>query len=63
MARRSMRLADRLQRGDGEEGFRLLAELLPGWLARMVALARRRRRGRLAGGKPGDAPAGGPARP
>ncbi len=32
-------LADRLQRGDGEEGFRLLAELLPGWLARMVALA------------------------
>ena len=32
-------LADRLQRGDGEEVFRLLAELLPGWLARMVALA------------------------
>ncbi len=32
-------LADRLQRGEGEEGFRLLAELLPGWLARMVALA------------------------
>jgi len=32
-------LADRLQRADGEEAFRLLAELLPGWLARMVALA------------------------
>jgi len=32
-------LADRLQRGEGEEGFRLVAELLPGWLARMVALA------------------------
>ncbi len=32
-------LADRLQRGEGEEAFRLVAELLPGWLARMVALA------------------------
>jgi DNA polymerase III subunit delta' len=31
--------AERLQRGEGEDGFRLLAELLPGWLARMVALA------------------------
>ena len=31
--------ADRLQRGDGEESFGLLAELLPGWLARMVAVA------------------------
>jgi DNA polymerase-3 subunit delta' len=29
--------ADRLQRADGENAFRLLAELLPGWLARMVA--------------------------
>jgi DNA polymerase III subunit delta' len=41
-------LADRLQRGEGEEGFRLLAELLPGWLARMVALA--------AGGAPAGLP-------
>jgi len=31
--------AEGLQRGEGEEAFRLLAELLPGWLARMVALA------------------------
>jgi DNA polymerase III subunit delta' len=31
--------AERLQRGEGEDGFRLLAELLPGWLARMVRLA------------------------
>jgi DNA polymerase-3 subunit delta' len=31
--------ADRVQRGEGEDAFRLLAELLPGWLARMVALA------------------------
>jgi DNA polymerase III subunit delta' len=30
--------ADRVSRGEGE-GFALLAELLPGWLARMVALA------------------------
>jgi DNA polymerase III subunit delta' len=30
--------ADGVQRGEGEEAFRLLAELLPGWLARMVAL-------------------------
>jgi DNA polymerase III subunit delta' len=29
--------ADQLARGDGEDGFRLLAELLPGWVARMVA--------------------------
>ena len=32
-------LADRLARSDGEEAFRLTAELLPGWLARMVAVA------------------------
>jgi DNA polymerase-3 subunit delta' len=32
-------LADRVQRGDGEETFRLMTELLPGWVARMVALA------------------------
>jgi DNA polymerase-3 subunit delta' len=32
-------LADRVQRGDGEAAFRLLTELLPGWVARMVALA------------------------
>lgn len=32
-------LADRLARGDGEAAFRLTAELLPGWIARMVALA------------------------
>ncbi len=31
--------ADRVARGDGEDGFALLAALLPGWLARMVALA------------------------
>jgi DNA polymerase-3 subunit delta' len=31
--------AERLARGEGEEAFRLTAELLPGWLARMVALA------------------------
>jgi DNA polymerase III subunit delta' len=31
--------ADRLARADGEDAFRLTAELLPGWLARMVALA------------------------
>jgi DNA polymerase-3 subunit delta' len=31
-------LAERFARGDGEETFRLLSELLPGWLARMVAL-------------------------
>ncbi|HXZ00149.1 MAG TPA: DNA polymerase III subunit delta' [Stellaceae bacterium] len=41
-------LADRLQRAEGEEGFRLLSELLPGWLARMVALA--------AGGAPAAVP-------
>jgi len=32
-------LADRLARGDGEDAFRIFAELLPGWVARMVALA------------------------
>jgi DNA polymerase-3 subunit delta' len=32
-------LADRLARGDAEEAFRLAAELLPGWVARMVTLA------------------------
>lgn len=32
-------LADGVLRGDSEEAFRLLSELLPGWLARMVALA------------------------
>ncbi|HZB90047.1 MAG TPA: DNA polymerase III subunit delta', partial [Stellaceae bacterium] len=31
--------ADRLQRAEAEDGFRLLGELLPGWLARMVAEA------------------------
>jgi DNA polymerase III subunit delta' len=31
--------AERLQRGEGEDAFRLLGELLPGWLARMVALS------------------------
>jgi DNA polymerase-3 subunit delta' len=31
-------LADRVQRSDGEETFRLMTELLPGWVARMVAL-------------------------
>ena len=31
--------ADQLQRGEGEDAFRQVAELLPGWLARMVALA------------------------
>ena len=29
--------ADQLSRADGEDGFRMLAELLPGWVARMVA--------------------------
>ena len=32
-------LAERLARGDGEDSYRLLAELLPGWVARMVALS------------------------
>ncbi|HWG80852.1 MAG TPA: DNA polymerase III subunit delta' [Stellaceae bacterium] len=32
-------LADRLARADGEDSYRLLGELLPGWIARMVALA------------------------
>jgi DNA polymerase III subunit delta' len=32
-------LAERLARGDGEDSYRLLGELLPGWVARMVALA------------------------
>ena len=32
-------LADRLARGDGDDAFRMTAELLPGWIARMVALA------------------------
>jgi DNA polymerase-3 subunit delta' len=32
-------LADRLARGDAEDAFRLAAELLPGWVARMVTLA------------------------
>jgi DNA polymerase III subunit delta' len=32
-------LADRLARSDSEEAFRLAAELLPGWVARMVTLA------------------------
>ena len=32
-------LADRLARGEGEDAYRILAELLPGWVARMVALA------------------------
>jgi len=31
--------ADRVGRADGEAGFALVAELLPGWLARMIALA------------------------
>jgi DNA polymerase III subunit delta' len=31
--------ADGMARADGEDGFALLGELLPGWLARMVALA------------------------
>ncbi len=30
--------ADRMARGGGEDGFALLAELLPSWIARMVAL-------------------------
>ena len=32
-------LAERLARGDGEDSYRLLGELLPGWVGRMVALA------------------------
>jgi len=32
-------LADNVLRGDSEDAFRLMSELLPGWLARMVALA------------------------
>jgi DNA polymerase III subunit delta' len=32
-------LAERVQRGDGEEAFRLITELVPGWVARMVAVA------------------------
>ena len=31
--------ADRLARNDGEESFRMVGELLPAWLARMVALS------------------------
>src|SRR5258708_5684689 len=31
--------ADRLARADGEDAYRSFAELLPGWVARMVALA------------------------
>jgi DNA polymerase III subunit delta' len=31
-------LAERVSRGDGADGFALLAELLPAWIARMVAL-------------------------
>jgi len=33
------RFADRCARRDGEDSFRLVAELLPGWIARMVARA------------------------
>jgi len=33
------RFADRCARSDGEDSFRLVAELLPGWIARMVARA------------------------
>ncbi len=40
--------ADRLARSDGEEAFRLMAELLPGWIARMVALAAGRGEGGVA---------------
>jgi DNA polymerase III subunit delta' len=32
-------LGDRVARADGEDAYRILAELLPGWVARMVALA------------------------
>jgi len=32
-------LADSMLRGESEDAFRLMSELLPGWLARMVALA------------------------
>jgi DNA polymerase-3 subunit delta' len=32
-------LADKLARGDGDDAYRIFAELLPGWVARMVALA------------------------
>jgi DNA polymerase-3 subunit delta' len=32
-------LADGMLRGESEDAFRLMSELLPGWLARMVALA------------------------
>jgi DNA polymerase III subunit delta' len=46
-------LADRLARGDGEDAFRMTAELLPGWLARMVALAAGG--GAEAGAVPGEA--------
>ncbi len=31
--------ADRVARSDAADGFALVAELLPGWLARMIALA------------------------
>ncbi|HUZ71625.1 MAG TPA: DNA polymerase III subunit delta' [Stellaceae bacterium] len=31
--------ADRIARNDAEDGFALVSELLPGWIARMVALA------------------------
>lgn len=46
-------LADRLARADGEDSYRLLGELLPGWVARMVALATGGEGGRAA--LPGEA--------
>src|SRR5229473_2977377 len=48
-------LADRLARGDGEDAFRIFAELLPGWVARMVALATGGGEGERAA-LPGEAP-------
>ena len=47
-------LADRFARGDGDDAFRLISELLPGFIARMVALA-------SGGGEGGRAPLPGEA--
>jgi len=54
--------ADKLSWGAGEDGFALLGELLPEWIARMVAMAAGGQ-GRRCPASGGDVPARGPAQP
>ncbi len=49
--------AERLTRGDDDTSFRIVGELLPGWLARMVALATEREEEGSVAALPGEAAA------